>query len=358
MQSPMIYNNANAPATTILRRFATTATETIEWDPSKDEVVEVTVGSRTVREIRPQAAETDAAHDRHQTPGGRWGTIGGERRMWRDVKRIWAPTPRYNTAPRWLSSRAFSDKATPGAMPVAGVAIDNQTLEAEWRRLVASFVPFSPNDMARKKAQEARRARAARVVPYDRKRLREEMDERTEACNPFNPVNVAARDAAEAELSASMATSQEYTDNGIKEEQIAPERDLHAVSPPSRIEAKLTDTGEDSMAPEWAESVRGRASNPSREPGSDSTAISSTPAGRGYPVQHSCEDVSCGVCSPASYGRGDPKSEDLSAAFLKRFPRLETTNSVPAVERVDTEQLKAEMEQNDWLSFVPFAEVF
>ncbi|KAI0773336.1 hypothetical protein BD413DRAFT_657200 [Trametes elegans] len=363
MYSSILYNthNANTSMSAILNRFATIApkpwskTEAVEWDPSKDEVVEVPVSPRSRAMPSPGAAETVPVRGR-QTSAGRWGTIGGERRMWCNVKRIWAPSSRDATAPRWPSSRVFSDQAT----PAASAAID-KSFRTEWRPLTASFHPFNPEDAARRE-KEARQARAVRAVPYDRTRLREEMDARTEACNPFNPDNVAARAAAESELSAQTAAYAQLTRTNISKKEdvskkeVTPQQDRVAVSPPPQGETELVDIAHGLQTPERAESAL--SMNTGASPRSDCTATSSTLSSRGSPEQLFCEDFSCGVCSPVSHVPGISVKEDLSAAFLRRFPRFETLTGL-AEEAIDAEQQETgdASEHDDWLKFAPFAEV-
>ncbi|KAH9852595.1 hypothetical protein C2E23DRAFT_824433 [Lenzites betulinus] len=152
---------------TLLSRFTTTIHSTHlpklkidapEWDPSRDEVYKASVS-------------------------GRWGAVGRERHIRRQLESIWRE-PSYS-APPW---RPFEHRKG-----------------APWTALDAYLhttrsTPFDSSHMGTSENDEAKSWRAA--TQQTRKEMyrrceREAMEELTESFNPFNPVNVAARAAAE-----------------------------------------------------------------------------------------------------------------------------------------------------------------
>ncbi|KAH9893409.1 hypothetical protein C8Q73DRAFT_666133 [Cubamyces lactineus] len=181
MQTMNLFANtvaASSPATTaatLLSRL-TTATyqsrrkaQAAEWDPSGDEIVEATKGSR-------------------------WGAVGGERRRaLRTLVHQWPPIlAKKAPSPVQIPSYPWTDPKWNPAPP------KRKDWKEEQFRLTEACNPFNPVNVALRAAEEAKLERQSHSIP----RNEDERDELTESCNPYNPVNVAARAAAEAHLKA------------------------------------------------------------------------------------------------------------------------------------------------------------
>ncbi|KAI0333842.1 hypothetical protein GY45DRAFT_1431986 [Cubamyces sp. BRFM 1775] len=145
---------------------------------------------------KAHATEWDPSGDEivEATECGRWGAVGGERRRaQRTFVHQWPPLlAKKAPNPVPIPSYPWTDPKWNPAPP------KRRDWKEEQFRLTEACNPFNPMNVALRAAGDTKLKREMRGVPRDQ----DEWDELTEACNPFNPVNVAARAAAEAHVEA------------------------------------------------------------------------------------------------------------------------------------------------------------